>query len=110
MTRNILRGSTVDRPTISSRLSTCHARSVLATKNTADQPGDLGWRQTSRGDLVEQRLEGVMIAPVGDRDIDGRAGQHAGRPTGRRIRRRRPQTESHGRYCRCHAIRGRVRL
>jgi hypothetical protein len=39
----------------------------------ADRPGDLGCREDGRGDLVEQWLEQVMVAPVDKRDANARA-------------------------------------
>ncbi len=51
----------------------------MMAQNGADGSGDLTGRETGRGHLVEQRLEGVMIFPVDDRDAYRRAGQRLGR-------------------------------
>jgi hypothetical protein len=40
-----------------------------------DRPGNLRRRQRSRGHLVEQRLEQVMIALIDERDANRRTGQ-----------------------------------
>ena len=50
-----------------------------AAQQIADRPGDLRGRQRGGGDLVEQRLEQMMVAPVDQRDADRRAGQAEGR-------------------------------
>ena len=42
-------------------------------QQVADRPGDLGRRQGGGGHLVEQGLEGVMVARVDDHDFDRRA-------------------------------------
>jgi hypothetical protein len=43
----------------------------------AQRRRDEAARQDPGGDLVQQRLEKVMVGPVHDRDIDIRAGQGA---------------------------------
>ena len=47
-------------------------------QNRADGRGDFARRETGGGHLIEQRLEGVMILPVDDGDVHGRAGQRLG--------------------------------
>src|SRR6185437_13280479 len=49
----------------------------LAAKEPADRRGDVGRREHRRRDLVEQRLEDVMIRAVDDGDIDGRVLERA---------------------------------
>ena len=44
-----------------------------AAQQIADRPGDLRGRQRRGGDLIEQRLEQMMVAPVDQRDRDRRA-------------------------------------
>ncbi len=41
----------------------------------ADRPGDLRCRQRRGGDLIQERLEQMMVAPVNHRDADRRARQ-----------------------------------
>ena len=55
----------------------------------ADRPGDLGGRQRRGRDLIEQRLEQMMVAPVDQRDRDRRAGKPIAPSPARRSRRRR---------------------
>ena len=45
----------------------------------ADRPGDLRGRQRRGRDLIEQRLEQMMVAAVDQRDRDRRAGKPIGR-------------------------------
>src|SRR5712672_1129441 len=45
-----------------------------------DRPGDLRGREHRRADLVEQRLEQVMVALVDDGDAQPRPGCGAGEP------------------------------
>mgnify|MGYP001238239884 CR=1 FL=1 len=44
----------------------------LTAQHAADRAGDIGRRQPCRGDLVEERLEQVIVAPIDDGDV-GRA-------------------------------------
>ncbi|MGY4421043.1 hypothetical protein ACVWY2_003492 [Bradyrhizobium sp. JR6.1] len=47
-----------------------HAEVLLFRLELADRGRDLGGRQNSRGDLVQQRLKDMVIAPVDQRDLD----------------------------------------
>lgn len=49
-----------------------HGRILLAPQYVSDRHGDLGGRQASSGDLVEQRLKKVVIAAVDDGHVDVR--------------------------------------
>ena len=44
----------------------------------ANRIRDVGWLEAGRGDLVEQRQEGVEVVLVDDRDPDIRAGETLG--------------------------------
>ena len=46
-----------------------HRRVALPAQNRADRPRDIRRRQACRRDLVEQRLEQVIVVPVDDRDV-----------------------------------------
>ena len=50
---------------------------LVAAQQEADRPGDLRGRQRSRRDLIEQRLEQMMIALVDHGDPDWRASEVA---------------------------------
>jgi hypothetical protein len=50
-----------------------HAGIALALEQRAQRGGDLGGGQRTGGHLVEQWLEQVEVAPVDQRDLDGRA-------------------------------------
>ena len=50
----------------------------LAPENAADRPGDVGRRQGSGRDLVEQRLEVMEVVPVDHRHVDGSSCQELG--------------------------------
>ena len=47
-----------------------HAHVLLPPQHVADRPGDVGGRQLGGGDLVEQRLEAVVVVAVQNRDVD----------------------------------------
>jgi hypothetical protein len=51
---------------------------VTSAQEMADRPRNLRSRQRSRGDLVKQRLEQMMIALIDDRDTNRRTGQTMG--------------------------------
>ena len=54
-------------------------RHLLASaQQIADRPGDFRRRQRRGRDLVEQRLEQMMVAAVDQRDLDRRAGKPKG--------------------------------
>ncbi len=46
-----------------------HRRVALPAQDGADRPCDVGRRQAGRRDLIEQRLEQVIVVPVDDRDV-----------------------------------------
>ena len=46
-----------------------HARIVLAPHQAAHGPGDVGWRKPGTRNLVQERLEKVVILAVNQRDI-----------------------------------------
>ncbi len=48
---------------------------LLLAQNVPDRPGDVGRRQRGGRHLIEQRLEAMMVLPVDQRDVDGRAGE-----------------------------------
>src|SRR5947208_3065841 len=52
-----------------------HVRVCLAREDAADWRRDVGRRQGGRGDLVEQRLEQVIVAAINDRDIGVNPGE-----------------------------------
>ena len=54
-------------------------RVLLAAQNRPDGVGDVGRREGRRRDLIEERLEEVMVAPVDHRDPDRSAGEAARR-------------------------------
>src|SRR3712207_9393008 len=54
-----------------------HGRVALPAKRLPDGHRDLAGRHDGRGDLVEQRLEQVVIGAIDDRDVDRRMTQHA---------------------------------
>ena len=64
-----------------------HLRAVA--QEIADRPGDLGGRQRGGRDLVEQRLEQMMVAAVDQRDLRPARRQGRRRLPARRNRRRR---------------------
>src|SRR5580704_15610730 len=47
-----------------------HGEIFLLCLELPDRRRDLGWRQNSGGDLVEERLKNMMIAPIDQRDVD----------------------------------------
>ncbi len=51
---------------------------LLVAQDTADGLGDVGGRQDRQRDLVEQRLEGVMIFAIDEGDIDGQVSERYG--------------------------------
>ena len=52
-----------------------HAHIVLPAQDRTDRPGDIRGRQGGGRDLIEQRLETMMILPVDQDDIHRRAAQ-----------------------------------
>src|SRR5277367_517542 len=50
-----------------------HAEVLLFRLKLSDWRRYLGWRQNGSRDLVKERLENVMIAPVDQRDLDVRS-------------------------------------
>src|SRR6185369_14457676 len=51
---------------------------LASAQQIADRPGDFRRRQRSGRDLVEQRLEQMMVAAVDQRDPDRRTGEAEG--------------------------------
>ena len=47
-----------------------HRRVLLLAQNVADRPGHVGRRERRGRDLVEQRLEAMMVLPVDQSHID----------------------------------------
>ena len=45
------------------------SRIGLTAENAADRAGDIGRRQARRGDLVEERLEKMIVAAIDDGDV-----------------------------------------
>src|SRR5216684_4140864 len=56
-----------------------NARVLLAAEHAAQGRGDLARRQRAGGDLVEERLEKMVVAPIYQRDFDRRRLQRPGR-------------------------------
>ena len=56
-----------------------HLGILLAAQNCTDGLSDVGWREYGEGDLVEERLEGVMIAAIHQGYIHGQAAKATGR-------------------------------
>jgi hypothetical protein len=54
-----------------------HPAVALAAQDHADRRRDLRGREARRGDLVEQRLEHVVVLAVHERDVHGRAREPA---------------------------------
>jgi hypothetical protein len=52
---------------------------MAVAQEIADRPGDLRGRERSGRDLVEQRLEQMMVAAIDHRDRNRRAGKPEGR-------------------------------
>ena len=71
------------------RLGEQHAGVRLAPQDRADRVGDVAGRQRRRRDLVEERLEEVVVAAIDDGDLDRRARERARGGRDRRSRRRR---------------------
>jgi hypothetical protein len=42
----------------------------LLSEYRSDRNGDIGGIQTGRGNLVQERLEQMVVPPVDDRDVD----------------------------------------
>jgi hypothetical protein len=42
----------------------------LLSEDRSDRNGDIGGIQTSRGNLVQERLEQMVVPSVDDRDVD----------------------------------------
>ena len=55
-----------------------HARVGLAAEDAAQRRGDLALGEDAGRHLVEQRLEQVVVRPVDERDLDGRAAERLG--------------------------------
>ena len=55
-----------------------HGRIGLAAQDVADRPGDVGRRERRGRDLIEQRLEAMVVLPVDDDHVDRRAPQRLG--------------------------------
>ncbi len=55
-----------------------HARIALAPEQVAYRPGDVGGRETGGRDLVEQRLEQVVILAIDERDVGVEAAKTLG--------------------------------
>ena len=47
-----------------------HARVLLPTKNAANRRSDIGRRQARGRDLIEQRLEQMIVVPIDDDDVE----------------------------------------
>ena len=87
-----------------------HFNIFVGAKNGANGSGDFRRRKSGRGDLIKQRLEGVEILAVNDRDLDMRsskclrgiqpakAGAHDYHPRRRLVR----NLAFTGRCCRVH--------
>jgi len=60
-----------------------HRRIALPAQDVAQRRGDVGRRQTRRRDLVEQRLEQMMVAAIDQRDAHLRAREIARGPQAR---------------------------
>src|SRR5215831_15741024 len=52
-----------------------HGGIGLSVKNRADRSRDRIGRQRSRGHLIEQRLEQMIVVPIYQRDIDWRSSE-----------------------------------
>ena len=48
---------------------------LRARQNAADRRGDVGGRKSGGRDLIEQRLEQVIVVLVDDRDVERRSGK-----------------------------------
>ena len=55
-----------------------HARVVLAPHQTAHRPGDVGRREAGARNLVQERLEKVVVLPVDQRDVGVEAAEPMG--------------------------------
>ena len=62
------------------RLGQEHGRVPLAPQDLAQRRGDVGRAQPRRRDLVEERLEQVMVASIDEGEAHGSAAQAARRP------------------------------
>ena len=51
---------------------------LVAPDDVPDRRRDLAWREHARGNLVQQRLEQVVVAPVDQRHVDGSVGEIPG--------------------------------
>ncbi len=49
----------------------------LAAQDPADRRRDVARRKRGRGDLIEKRLEDVMVAPIDEQDVDRRSPKRA---------------------------------
>ena len=54
-----------------------HLDVPLSSKNPANRRCDIARRQRRRGDLVEERLEKVVVMAIDERHAHGRAGERA---------------------------------
>jgi len=55
-----------------------HGGVALMAQDGTDRPGDLGGRERGGCDLIEQRLEAVMVLPVDHGDVDRGARERRG--------------------------------
>ncbi len=55
-----------------------HLGVLLVAQNCADGLSDVGRREDREGDLIEERLEGVMVAAVHEGYVHGQAGKASG--------------------------------
>src|SRR5215216_4005230 len=57
----------------------CHVDGdiLLSAKYAPERVGDLRWYKPGYGDLIEQRLEQVIVVPVNQRDLHWRVCQSA---------------------------------
>ena len=65
-----------------------HGDIALLAQDVAQRRGDRRRREAGGGDLVQQRLEQVMVAAIDQGDVHRRLARRRALPTGRRIHRR----------------------
>jgi hypothetical protein len=56
-----------------------HLGVLLSAQDCADGLSDVGWREYGEGDLVKERLKGVMVAAIHQGYVHGQAGKATGR-------------------------------
>ncbi len=66
-----------------------HLHVFMLAQDLANGRGNLRRRNPGRRHLIEQRLEGVMIAAIDQRDLDRQPGQRFEQPSDHQIRLRR---------------------